>query len=334
MEVNPKVVIIINGVNVTGDISPFLQSCSYTDKVHGESDEIELAFDNSTGFWFSDWLPVTGDLLDVRLGYGGDQEPDNLLKCGQFTIDEVTLMGAPNMIVVRGLATGITHPVRTRKSHVFEKQLLADIVRLIATKNNLAVAGDIQPHFIEKSTQYNESDLSFLSRLLSSWGYVFNVRSGTMYVYNIYNLEGKTGALALDIAGMTSYEITQKTSGTVKKTTVAYFDPDKLKVVQDTATATGTEATNKNDTLEIRGRRYENEGEAKAASKAATHASNSGQVCLNFSVPGATIILAGNNLNITGFGDKLSGKYHVITSTHTISAGGGYITAAECKKVG
>lgn len=326
--------IIINGKNITGDISPFFQSCSYTDKVHGESDEIELVFDNSTGFWFSDWLPVIGDLLDVRLGYGGADQPDDLVRCGQFTIDEVTLMGPPNSVVVRGLATGITQPVRTKKSHVFEKQLLADIVRLIATKNNLVVAGDIQPHFIEKSTQYNETDLSFLSRLLSSWGYVFNVRAGTMYVYNIYNLEGKTGALSLDISGMTSYEITQKTTGTIKKTTVAYFDPDKLKVVQDTATAGGTEATNKNDTLEIRGKRVENEGEAKAATKAATHASNSGQFCLNFSVPGTTIILAGNNLNITGFADKISGKYHVITSTHSLSPGGGYITSAECKKVG
>jgi hypothetical protein len=44
------------------------------------------------------------------------------------------------------------------------------------------------------------------------------------------------------------------------------------------------------------------------------------------------LLIAGNNFELTGMG-TLSGINHILTSTHTIDRGGGYIVAADVKRI-
>jgi len=55
--------IIINGKNVTEDITPYLSRVSYTDKVEAESDDVTLVFEDTEGHWQNGWYPQQGDTI-------------------------------------------------------------------------------------------------------------------------------------------------------------------------------------------------------------------------------------------------------------------------------
>ena len=87
----------------------------------------------------------------------------------------------------------------------------------------------------------------------------------------------------------------------------------------------------KPDVLEVKSR-VENKQQAEAKAKAALHNSNSQECTGSMSMPGNTLIIAGNNFELTGMG-TLSGINHIISSKHTIDSSGGYITTCEVKRV-
>jgi phage protein D len=78
--------------------------------------------------------------------------------------------------------------------------------------------------------------------------------------------------------------------------------------------------------------RVENTQQAEAKTKAALHKKNSVECDGSVSLPGNTLLIAGNNFELTGMG-TLSGINHILTSTHTIDKGGGYIVTADVKRI-
>ena len=85
------------------------------------------------------------------------------------------------------------------------------------------------------------------------------------------------------------------------------------------------------NTLEIKSR-VENKQQAEAKAKSALHKTNSQECTGSMSMPGNTLIIAGNNFELTGMG-TLSGINHIISSKHTIDSSGGYITTCEVKRI-
>ena len=43
--------IVYAGKDITADVSPYCQGLSYTDFLSGQSDEVELEFDDKDGLW-------------------------------------------------------------------------------------------------------------------------------------------------------------------------------------------------------------------------------------------------------------------------------------------
>ena len=85
------------------------------------------------------------------------------------------------------------------------------------------------------------------------------------------------------------------------------------------------------DALNIR-ERLENEQQAEAVGSAALLKNNLNQQEGSITIPGNTLFVAGNNFQFTGVG-KLSGKYHISASEHSITKSG-YVTTIEMKRVG
>ena len=123
----PQARIVYEGKDISADISPYLVSVGYTDKLSGESDELELRLEDTDGRWRGDWYPGKGDSLAVSIGYAGQE----LVACGSFEIDEIELSFPPDEVSIRALATGITVSCRTRKSKGYEKTTLAGVVRVV-----------------------------------------------------------------------------------------------------------------------------------------------------------------------------------------------------------
>ena len=86
------------------------------------------------------------------------------------------------------------------------------------------------------------------------------------------------------------------------------------------------------DSLELRGGRVESEQQAESMARASLHQANSNGKEGTLSVEGQPLLLAGSNFNLTGLG-RLSGVCQILSSTHDISRGSGYVTSVEFKVI-
>lgn len=184
----PRARIVYDGKDISADISPYLLSVGYTDRLSGESDELELRLEDTDGRWRGDWYPGKGDSLTVSIGYAGQE----LVSCGGFEIDEIELSFPPDEVSIRALATGISVSCRTRKSKGYEKTTLAGVVRVVCGRLGLTPAGEVADIPIDRVTQYHESDLAFLTRLAGEYGHTFKI-SGKKMIF-----QRKDAVLAAD----------------------------------------------------------------------------------------------------------------------------------------
>ena len=85
------------------------------------------------------------------------------------------------------------------------------------------------------------------------------------------------------------------------------------------------------NTLVINGS-VENTGQAKAKANSSLKKKNKDKITGSFSIPGNPKLVAGINIELTGIG-AFSGKWHIVSSTHSIDTGGGYVTDVEVRKI-
>lgn len=336
MEVRqPYIKVLYNGTNISEDISRYMLSLTYTDKVADESDELEIELEDSDGLWRGQWYPDKGAKLDVTIGYS-----DMTLRCGVFEIDEIELSSPGDIVRIRGLAAGITKALRTKRSYAHEKKTLRQIAQTAAARNGLTVEGTIPEVRFERITQNRETDLGFLKRIGAEYGCLFSVRDQKLVFTTIYDIEDRTPSGEIDRLDLTAYSFKDKAAKTYKDAKVSYHNPKEKKVVA-TEYATSKErnadgfaytqiATG--DTKMIY-TKAENKQQAEQKAKAHLHKANSVQQEGSIDLEGNPLMVAGNNFTLTGMG-KLSGKWHVEESTHSISKSEGYKTSANVKRVG
>ncbi len=452
----PVVKIFYNGRNISQEMSQYLISVRYTDKVIGESDEIEIQLEDTDGRWMDGWYPVKGDR--IKLQYGFD---DTILDCGEFEVDEISLSGPPDTVSIRAVAAWVTTPMRTRDSKAHENKTLREIVQYVASKNGLtlddgfrvnkvntvvtlknesssvlSIAGVLErlnssnllisekntlinsivqlklnadkstskgfPNIghsiyftisvfekvykqqssissgllaeyldavkklkeiaakmasadlvnttttttarklytirIARSTQDREPDLAYLKRLADQFGFAFSIRGTKLIFTSIYELEDGLPVKEIDKTEMSQYSITDKTSETFSSAVVKYQNSKtkslvtyEVKTASDSSDVAFSKVVKK-DVLYVKDR-AENKEQAELMAKSALHKKNSLQQVLSFTIYGDPLLVAGNNIIVSGFG-QVSGRYHIMSSTHTIDKSNGYSTECECKRVG
>lgn len=338
----PQFQVVYGSKDITKDISKSLISLTYNDAEEGETDDVSFEVEDTDGLWRDAWYPSKGDTIELSIGYDGV-----LLNCGKFVVDEIALQGAPDTVTIRGLAAATNSPLRTKRSTAHEKQTLKQIAEKIAAKNGLSVQGEIANIQIERVTQNRESDLGFLARIAKEYGYLFSVRDKSLIFTSIYGIEGGQPVLDIDRTDLIRYRVTDKSVATFKAATVKYREPktnavvtatvnagDKLSVITTTAidiVTGGANTTTSGDVLEL-DLKAENKQQATTKAQAALHRANTDGQDGSFVVYGEPLFVAGNNFMLTGMG-KLSGKWHISKSSHSISRGGGYITSLEAKRI-
>lgn len=333
MILEPKVTIKYNGKNISTDVSNGLISCRYTDKTEGSSDELSIVLEDTEGLWQDEWYPEKGAKLDVTITYGSDT-----LNCGTFEIDEIELSGSPDIVTIRALGAGVSKAIRTKKSKAHENTTLKQLAENTAAQFGFQVVGTIEPIQIKRITQHREKDLSFLRRVALEYGYVFSVRGGKLVFTSSYGLEGSKQITEIDKTDVSSYTLREKTVHTVKQSEVKYHNPKTREVISaktekvENADGISFERISSADTAALRVR-AENGQQAKAKAKAAYYQANSHQTEGSLSLIGNTKLVAGVSFGLTGFG-KLSAKYYVIESTHSIDRSEGYKTEIAVKRVG
>lgn len=310
-----------NQKDITKDVSNQVLNIEYTDFEHGQSDEITITFDDTQKLWQSSWIPSKGDSLRVFIGYEGEK----LLNCGVFEIDEIEFATPPDILTVKALATGITKALRQNNSVAYENKTLKQIASEIAQKHSLTLVGEIEDVRVERITQNQERDLTFLKKLAEQYGYIFKIAEGNLVFYKTEKLTGADAAKILYRTDLTRITLSEKTSKNYKAVTVSYHNPKTGKKI--TATAKNEKCV-KGDTLKIT-ERCENKQQALLKAKAALAKGNN-TIEGSIDLVGTPNLIAGLNVELKDLG-YFSGKYHIIQTRHFIDRTSGYGTSLEVK---
>ena len=310
-----------NQKDITKDVSNQVLNIEYTDYEHGQSDEITITFDDTQKLWQSSWIPSKGDSLRVFIGYEGEK----LLNCGVFEIDEIEFATPPDILTVKALATGITKALRQNNSVAYENKTLKQIASEIAQKHSLTLVGEIEDVRVERITQNQERDLTFLKKLAEQYGYIFKIAEGNLVFYKTEKLTGADAAKILYRIDLSRISLTEKTSKNYKAVTVSYHNPKTGKKI--TATAKNEKCV-KGDTLKIT-ERCENKQQALLKAKAALAKGNN-TIEGSIDLIGTPSLIAGLNIELKDLG-YFSGKYHITQTRHFIDRTSGYGTSLEVK---
>lgn len=328
----PAYQLIYNRKDITHDVSAYVSSVSYTDKLSGESDEIQVDLEDSEGRWRDAWYPGKGDSLTLFMGYAGEV----LRECGTFSIDEIELSGPPDHVSLRGLATSVTVAMRTKVSRGFENTTLAAIAQRIAGKHNLQLQGQIESLTLDRVTQYDETDLAFLKRLASDYGYLVRVTHTHVIFSSMDKLRDATPAFTFERRDISRYSLRDTINRIYKgakyrsqnsrtKNVVTYQADggESTSTVNAVARGRNTSA----DMLTLSGRAG-NQGTAAHRTRAALSLKNQYQKVVTLSMAGNIHLLAGHNITLRGFGVS-DGKWLTGSVRHSMRRSGGYTMDVE-----
>lgn len=316
----PQFVIEYDHRDITAAVTPYITSLIYTDKLQGESDEIEIEIEDAAGRWRAGWFPEKGSRLSVQIGYAGEAP----LPCGEFTIDEPEFKGPPDMVTLKGLAAGVTKEVRTGRSVGYDDQSLRDVVNQVAARHGFTVVGEIGDLKHQRITQNDETDLAFLARLARSWGYVFSIKGQQLVFHELGALDRRPSVLVVPRSIMKEYLLRPKAVGVYRAVKVSYLDPATGKLHEHTVTAPGVTT---GDTLTLK-ERAESLVHAEALGKAALRGSQGGSIEGTIKLEGDRRIVSGNNLELPDM-DRLSGLYQIKEARHVYTRSGGWDVESE-----
>jgi len=324
---SPGWILTYQGVNITADISHMVLSISYIDELGGRSGGLEVELEDRERRWQGGWFPQQGDVVSLLIGYSGEL----LLPCGDFQVDDLELQGPPDVFYLRCLPTWITPSLRTRNSCGYEDQTLLQIATTIAARHGMTVVG--APNQLDvtylRITQKQETDLAFLRRIAIEHDYDFTVRGAQLVFYARADLEAQPAVLTLSRHQVERFSFVSKTHLIYKQAQAAYFDPYSKQLYTQTMQANPAVAPG--DVLKIVAR-CENGQQALERASAALHGTNRLLVTCRLLAPGTTLLMAGNNVALSGW-NVMDGTYIIERAQHRLSRATGYITEADLRMV-
>ena len=328
----PDYVIKYEGKDITGDLKYCLLSISYTDYLGGQSDELQLEFEDTDGRWIRAWYPEQGDALSLSVG----DQFTGMVSWGSFEIAEIEYDHPPSVVSIKALSTGITRANRTLQPKAYEKTTLAKIVRTIAARLKLSVTGTVADIDIERVTQYQESDVEFLARLAREYGHTFKIVDKTLVFHANVELAKQEPVAVLNPADIKRIRLRDLIKGVPDEAVVTGYDAKNKQKRQSRRKAKPRRPNSKNpttkDTLHIVVNRGESDQQMAARADAALNDAQQSQVAGTIELVGNAKLVSGQVVQLKGFG-KFSGKYLVKRAHHDIKKSSGYGAELEVKMV-
>ena len=328
----PDYVIKYEGKDITADLKYCLLSISYTDYLGGQSDELQLEFEDTDGRWIRAWYPEQGDALSLSVG----DQFTGMVSWGSFEIAEIEYDHPPSVVSIKALSTGITRANRTLQPKAYEKTTLAKIVRTIAARLKLSVTGTVADIQIERITQYQESDVEFLARLAREYGHTFKIVDKTLVFHANVELSKQEPVAVLNPADIKRIRVRDLIKGVPDEAVVTGYDAKNKQKRQARRKAKPRRPNAKRptttDTLHIVANRGESDQQMAARADAALDEAQQSQVAGTFSMVGNVKLVAGQVIQLKGYG-KFSGKYLVKRAHHEIKKSSGHEAELEVKMI-
>lgn len=224
-----SVQISISGKDITHDLAPYLISFTYNDKSSVEVDDINLTLEDRDDLFIDDWHPDLGEIIECRIICRNWVKPGDKLElyCGKFEIDEITLNGPPSTIQIKAVSMLNSKLRRELHNKPWEKVTLEEICQGITKANNMELVFDAEDVDIDRVEQTDQSDLSFISKLCSDYGYNIKIDGETLFIYAEEIYEAKDIAFNISRFEVESYQGNRQAHDLYKECKVQYYDPNK-----------------------------------------------------------------------------------------------------------
>lgn len=336
------------GASETKDISAavadYLVSCSYTDNIGGQADDLTLTLEDRAGLWSDSWFPSTGAMLDVTLhvyNWSSLAEGEKTLELGKFQIDEIEVQGSPSTVQIRATTVLQDTPLQgVKKNRTWENISIWKCADDICKENGMKVFWDCDENpNLDHVEQSDESDLAFLQKVCKDAGFSLKAGIEQLIIFDEKKYEAKDAVIKLvrpgtagassedmiAINAFTGWNLRAKTRDIYYKCHVKYSKGKDKQVIETTFTAPGRTS---GQTLEV-SEQVANLEEAERLAKKKLREKNANEVTANFAGAGNISLLAGITVELTNFG-KFDGKYIITKASHDI--GSSYTTSIDLRR--
>lgn len=323
--ITPAVKITYNGKDVTRELAPYLIDATYTDKLTGQSDELDITLADPDGRWLGSWYPTKGAEIKYEYGYAHQ----TLASAGAFDVDEVGISGPPSTVRIRALATGLQRQARTRIGKAYENTTLRAIIETIAKRLKATVTGTMADIKIPKATQYGETDWVFLVRIAREYGYEVKLTNNNQTLAVAKVSTATASVRTIRPGDVTSFDFRDKITEVPAKTEVKSYDPRKKKGVKGTHARKGKESGSDTRRRTVPAK---TPAQAAAIAQAEQERHETDKTAVALTLPGDPRLVAGATVTVADWG-ALNGTYMITEARHPISSSG-YSTDIQLKRIG
>lgn len=312
--------ILYNTKDISNDITPHLKSFSFNDVMDGEADDIDITLEDRAELWQGDWLPERGDTLKVSimtLNWRSLAEGEKELPLGLFEIDEVEISKPPSEVKIKAVSVPDNTELRgTDKSRRWENTTLGTILQDIAGGAQMELFYDGDDPSIDRVEQSQQSDLSFLAKLLKDYGLALKVSDRKLIVFDEQDYEEAAPVRTIRKSALAAFSLRASTREIYRGCHVKYQKSDDDEIIEYTFVP---DEEKKGKMLEVNEEVESVEAAEKLARKKLREM-NCNEVTVSLHLMGDFDLLAGNTVMLAGF-HSFDGKYIITKGSHDIGAG-------------
>lgn len=168
-----------NDKDITSHFDNRLISLQIIDNSGFDADTFSIELDDSDGELA---LPKRGVELNVSFGWNDDH---GLVFNNKFVVDECEHHGPPDTLVIRGKSANFRESLNVKREQSYDSITLENIVSQIAKRHNLQykIAAAIANQTIDHTDQTQESDASFLTRILNDYNAIATIKNGMLIIF-------------------------------------------------------------------------------------------------------------------------------------------------------
>ena len=181
---------------------PYVTRVTYSDNIKSESDTIEVELDDTDGRWLDNWYPGRGH-ADAENGLSGREAA--VLRYVLYRRDRGEFARVRCRYPGRG-HVGQQRPADKIQSW-FREHHAGGYRRTDCQKHQLKLVGSIESIKIDRVTQYAETDVGFLRRLASEYGYAVKVVSDQLIFSHLATLRGQEPVKQLKPQDVASFSL-------------------------------------------------------------------------------------------------------------------------------
>ena len=311
----PDFQILADRQDITRTIRSRLISLLVTDEAGWQSDSLEIRLDDRG----SDIeLPRHGAQLDVKLGY----KDEGLVRMGLYTVDEVSVEGPPDTVIIRARAANFRKSLKEQKTRAWENVSLDTLVRSIGSEHELepVISKTLSDNVINHIDQTDESDLHFLTRIAKDYGAISKPVDNRLIF--VPKGEARTATnqpmpeFNLNKSDLTRYSFSFADRGKYEAVIAHWHNNSTGKQIPVKA---GDQTARPIFTLKGL---HPDADAAEAAARAKLSALQRGQATGSLTLPGQTDITAEAKVKLKGIKDKVNGDWIVTRAEHRLSSSG------------